>query len=120
MCGVDYVNQSNKKISLNKLRRINSHNGTYVESVFNENDVRIGIHTYGPIYVLNFDTESKLVVENYCSIAWDVFCLGSDRRIHTFYLYIKLKYWEKREKKLKLYQKGILLLEMMYGLVVVQ
>lgn len=67
-----------------KWRKSNGHNGTYAENIFSANDVKIGKYTYGPLYVLNFDTNSKLIIGNYCSIALNVvFCLGADHKVET-------------------------------------
>lgn len=67
-----------------KWRKINKHNGTVAENIFDIADVKVGRYTYGSIYVLNFKTNSKLSIGDFCSIAPNVaFCLGSEHRIDT-------------------------------------
>ena len=67
-----------------KWRKSNSHNDTSAENIFNIENVKVGRYTYGPIYVLNENMNSKLTVGDFCSIAPRVsFCLGSEHRTDT-------------------------------------
>lgn len=71
-----------------KWRKLNTHNGTYAENIFDVDIVDVGRETYGPIYLLDFETGNKLHIGNYCSIAPNVaFCLGSEHRVNTISSY---------------------------------
>lgn len=61
----------------------NLHNGTMIQNYFDINAVSVGKETYGYFSVLTFESESKLKIGNYCSIAPDVtFILRSDHDYH--------------------------------------
>ena len=68
-----------------KWRISNYHNGTYPANLFNSDCVKVGKETYGELFVLSFNSENKLTIGNYCSIASDVtFLLSADH--HTGYI----------------------------------
>lgn len=59
-------------------RRLNQHNETQPYCVFDPNSVQVGLGTYGLIDLQN-QTDSRLFIGNYCSIAKDVlFLVGDD------------------------------------------
>lgn len=60
-----------------KWRKMNPHNKTYPERIFNISNVTVGKHTYGGIDALIFDEKTKLKIGNYCSIAPEVVFLVS-------------------------------------------
>lgn len=65
-------------------RTLNPHNGTDPYCVFDTNKVQVGKGTYGLIDVDN-ESDSRLIIGNYCSIANDVkFLLGKEH--HTNYI----------------------------------
>lgn len=69
-------------------RRLNGHNQTYVKSLFDPSLVQVGNHTYGCINVWQFETDGKLRIGHYCSIAENVRFLTSGEhsvdRISTY------------------------------------
>lgn len=65
-------------------RRKNQHNGTYPSNYFNIDCVEIGRGTYGTIRIYNDDSNLKLKIGNFCSIADNVtFLVGLEHNIHT-------------------------------------
>jgi acetyltransferase-like isoleucine patch superfamily enzyme len=70
-------------------RKLNSHNFTEAESVFNKNNVIVGKHTYGRISVLDYSShECLLEIGSYCSIGPDVlFLLAAEHNTKTLTTY---------------------------------
>ncbi|MGN1313974.1 MAG: CatB-related O-acetyltransferase [Lachnospiraceae bacterium] len=65
-----------------KWRKQNEHNGTWVKSLFNPEQVSVGKGTYGEIRLLNDVEERKLKIGNYCSIGGEtLFLLGREHDI---------------------------------------
>lgn len=66
-----------------KWRRENKHNDTFPINEFDISKVRVGIGTYGKLNVKN-DTNSKLIIGNFCSIAEGVtFLVGLDHPVNN-------------------------------------
>ena len=69
-------------------RKKNLHNETTPRTMFPIELVSVGEKTYGGLYVLSFDKESKLKIGNFCSIAPEVaFILSADHYINHFSTY---------------------------------
>ena len=69
-------------------RKKNLHNETTPRTMFPIELVSVGEKTYGGLYVLSFDKESKLKIANFCSIAPEVaFILSADHYINHFSTY---------------------------------
>lgn len=67
------------KLFRKKWRKLNAHNRTSPMNSFSLELVSVGKHTYGNLYVLAFNTEAKLKIGHYCSIAPEVtFVLSAD------------------------------------------
>lgn len=58
-----------------KWRKKNCHNSTEAKSFFPENLVFVGNYSYGDLNVVSFNTNSKLFIGNFCSIAQNVYFL---------------------------------------------
>ena len=90
-------------------RKNNKHNHTYINEVTNLNNIVVGKGTYGKLNVLN-DSNSKLVIGNYCSIANDVvFIVGGEHSIKHVSTYPFL-YYIINEKELEATSKGNILI----------
>ncbi|SHI09161.1 Acetyltransferase (isoleucine patch superfamily) [Clostridium collagenovorans DSM 3089] len=72
-----------------KWRKLNIHNGTSANNIFDENIVEVGIHSYGSLNVSIWGSENeRLTIGNYVSIANGVkFILGGNHNITTFSTY---------------------------------
>ncbi len=73
----------------NKWRKRNKHNSTLPSVVFNIDTVTVGKYSYGGLCVKNYgDTQTKLKIGNYCSIAQNCeFCLAGEHsynQVSTF------------------------------------
>lgn len=66
------INKIKYKMFVKKWRNTNSHNFTYPVNITNDSLIQIGKGTYGPIDVLISNSESSLIIGNYCSIAANV------------------------------------------------
>lgn len=67
-----------------KWRKANGHNGTYVRHAFPMELVQVGHHTYGPVDPLISNTQSRLIIGSFCSIAEEVkFILSGEHRTDT-------------------------------------
>lgn len=78
------------KLKLIRIRwaKKNKHNYTVPINQFNTQLVSVGKKTYGGLYVLTFNNESKLKIGAYCSIAPNVaFMLSADHYIHNISTY---------------------------------
>ena len=56
-----------------KWRKNNPHNYTSMGRMFNPSLVSVGRGTYGQLNVINFSTNYKLTIGNYCSVATEVY-----------------------------------------------
>lgn len=67
----------------------NKHNFTYVKTVFPLGKVKVGKYTYGPLHVYSWqNSEEKLTIGTYCSIAPDVcFLLSGGHSLSGFLTY---------------------------------
>ncbi|WP_368887411.1 CatB-related O-acetyltransferase [Limosilactobacillus fermentum] len=76
---LEKIKRKKEKIDFNKKwREINSNNYTFPANIFDTKNVHIGNYSYGVINVSS-DTNNKLIIGNYCSIAENVkFLLGLD------------------------------------------
>lgn len=71
-----------------KWRFMNKHNQTNIANVFNLNAVSVGRGTYGPLYVMNFNTSERLMIGDYCSIGPKVaFMLNAEHRMDLISTY---------------------------------
>lgn len=60
----------------------NKHNGTYANTTFDINKVKVGKYSYGALNVFN-DTNNELIIGNYCSIANNtVFIVGGEHYLN--------------------------------------
>lgn len=77
-----------------KWRKLNSHNETYPENIFNESLVTVGRKTYGRLYVSMFNDKYKLKIGSFCSIGPNVcFLLSSDHPLNNISTFpFKVKY----------------------------
>ena len=68
---------------------MNKHNGTYAMSIFEEQNVKIGNYTYGPLNIKNFgNKKEKIIIGDFCSIAEEtVFLLAGEHDITTLTTY---------------------------------
>ena len=75
-----------KYISQRNWRKKNRHNLTTSRTLFKQNLVTVGKHSYGSLWVQNFGSSNEsLKIGNYCSIGDDVkFILGGNHSINTF------------------------------------
>lgn len=82
------INRIKKKLFRRSWRKRNAHNYTDAINYFDMDKVTVGKYTYGGIDVLDFGTNSRLEIGNFCSIAPNVFfCLGADHNINTISSY---------------------------------
>lgn len=72
----------------------NTHNHTYVKTVFPLDKVRVGRYSYGPLHVYSWgNPDEKLVVGDYCSLSPDCrFLLSGNHPINGL-LSFPVKYW---------------------------
>lgn len=71
-----------------KWRKKNPHNETTLLNMFPIELVSVGEKTYGGLYVLSFNKDSRLKIGNFCSIAPEVaFILSADHYINHFSTY---------------------------------
>ncbi len=88
------VDKFKKHFFRKKWRKTNSHNLTEAFNIFDPNFVKVGKHTYGSLFVLNFSNKYKLEIGNYCSIGPGViFSVCSDHqfnRISTYPMKVKV------------------------------
>lgn len=76
------------KIRVIKWRKKNSHNETTPIGDFNDDLVSIGKYTYGAINVLNFSSDKKLKIGNFCSIASNtMFIVCADHSLKSISTY---------------------------------
>lgn len=69
-------------------RKANPHNDTLPMNVFPAEAVQCGCHSYAELNVVAFNTFSRLIIGNYCSVAQKVtFVLDADHRIDTISTY---------------------------------
>ena len=69
-------------------RRANPHNDTLPMNVFPAGAVECGHNSYAELNVVAFNTHSKVIIGNYCSVAQKVtFMLDADHRIDTISTY---------------------------------
>lgn len=66
-------------------RKINSHNNTYLNSIFDFKKVQVGDYTYGPLNIMNWtDKNEFLSIGSFCSIASGVtFILGGNHNLNS-------------------------------------
>lgn len=85
---LEKIKRKKEKIDFNKKwREINSNNYTFPANIFDTKNVHIGNYSYGVINVSS-DTNNKLIIGNYCSIAENVkFLLGLDHPTNLFSTY---------------------------------
>lgn len=70
------------------LKKNNPGSMVKLANCFNPKRLTVGIGTYGDIRVISYNTVSKLIIGNYCSIAQDVkFFLDADHNINTISSY---------------------------------
>lgn len=75
----------------------NRHNYTNPINIFNIDNVKVGNYTYGDLKVLN-DTDKKLIIGNFCSIADGVtFVVGHDHILNNISTY-PFKYYFNNEE----------------------
>lgn len=55
-----------------KWRKVNKHNGTKIQYALDLKMISVGKYTYGDLFVINEAKEHKLVIGDFCSIAWGV------------------------------------------------
>ena len=71
-----------------KWRKLNHHNYTVKNSIFNNNFVKVGEGTYGDLNIFSFGSGGKVVIGNYCSIAKEVIILsGGEHDYNSEVLY---------------------------------
>lgn len=82
---IDYIIKIVKMyVHRKKWRKKNPHNSTRAESFFDVDNVTVGHHSYGRLYIDNNDENCNLKVGNYVSIAENVtFLLGVEHRLDT-------------------------------------
>ena len=84
-----------------KWKKLNSHNKTSANTVFNQNLVNVGKATYGELNIIQFSDDHRLNIGNYVSIAQEVtFILDSEHyidHVSTFPFRVKLLETEKSE-----------------------
>ncbi len=69
-------------IARNKWRKKNSHNLTTIMFEIDPHKIVVGKGTYGELAVYNNDTDSMVIIGNYCSIGPGVtFLVGADHRM---------------------------------------
>ena len=69
----------NKQIFKRKWRKLNPHNFTNAEDLFDSTCVDVGDYTYGGLRVLTYNKINKLKIGRFCSIAQEVmFILSAD------------------------------------------
>ncbi len=87
------------KIAKNKWKKKNSHNFTTLNSICSVDRINVGKGTYGELNVYTFgNTEGKLTIGNYCSIAAGVeFMLDGEHNYKNPTTYpFKVRYWGER------------------------
>lgn len=90
-------------------RKRNPHNFTKPICIFNIDNVKVGNYSYGDLRVLN-DTENKLIIGNFCSIADNVtFIVGQDHNLNSISTY-PFKYYFRNEE-LEAISKGDIVIE---------
>ena len=72
-----------------KFKKKNVHNNTWMANIFDIDKVKIGIGTYGPLFVKEYGNKNEaLEIGNYCSIAHGVkFLLGGEHNYKLFSTY---------------------------------
>ncbi len=77
-----------------KWRKINSHNGTTVNSYFDIENVKVGKESYGEINVVTFGNECNITIGHYVSIAQEVVFIANAEHytdhITTFPMKVKI------------------------------
>lgn len=77
-----------KQFFKKKWRKLNPHNFTNAEDLFDPTLVDVGDYTYGGLRVLTYNKDSKLKIGQYCSIAQEVmFVLSADHYTHHISTY---------------------------------
>lgn len=87
-------NKLNERKFFRNWRKKNKLNQTCAVNFFHQNQVTVGIGTYGGLNVLTYDEKHFLKIGNYCSIAPNVaFILSADhdcRKVSTFPFRVKI------------------------------
>lgn len=69
-------------------RKLNSHNYTYVKKLFDPSLVQVGNHTYGCVDVHQSNSNGKLLIGHFCSIAENVkFLLSGEHPVDQISTY---------------------------------
>lgn len=91
---MDFLEKIKFKLYRKKWRKVNGHNRTSPMNVFPPDLVSVGKKTYGNLYVLAFNRDSKLEIGHFCSIAPGVtFILSADHptdKVSTFPFKVKI------------------------------
>lgn len=91
---MEFLDKIKFKMYRRKWRKANGHNRTSPMNVFPMDLVSVGKKTYGNLYVLAFNRDSKLEIGHFCSIAPGVtFILSADHptdKVSTFPFKVKI------------------------------
>lgn len=91
---MEFLEKIKFKLYRKKWRKVNGHNRTSPMNVFPLDLVSVGKKTYGNLYVLAFNRDSKLEIGHFCSIAPGVtFILSADHptdKVSTFPFKVKI------------------------------
>lgn len=91
---MEFLEKIKFKLNRKKWRKVNGHNRTSPMNVFPMDLVSVGKKTYGNLYVLAFNRDSKLEIGHFCSIAPGVtFILSADHptdKVSTFPFKVKI------------------------------
>lgn len=86
-----------KQLFKRKWRKLNPHNFTNAEDLFDPTLVEVGDYTYGGLRVLTYNKNNKLQIGRFCSIAQEVmFVLSADHYINHISSY-PYKVWIMKE-----------------------
>ncbi|OMF96659.1 hypothetical protein BK146_14510 [Paenibacillus sp. FSL R7-0333] len=83
------INKHFKLVLFNrKWRSKNKNNYTVAKTIFPINDIEVGNYTYGDLNITAFNSDGKLTIGNFCSLAKDVqFLLCGEHNYKTFSTY---------------------------------
>lgn len=71
-----------------KWRKKNKNNHTVARTIFPINDIKVGNHTYGDLNITAFNSDGKLTIGNFCSLAGNVqFLLCGEHNYKTISTY---------------------------------